>query len=281
MRIVGPIALCSLFGVIALSGHAADVCEHGKCQGDLRSPGGNALFSYITTSRIYYKSNVTVYETCVENQSGRVMEFNWFIPGPNTFVPDGYSCSNPRPKLTHADSPTYAGCLYYGNNWVRDHATFFPHVDDDAKIAAEKNDPQCKVIPTKVAGSTSDPSRATAISALTEGITVTLGAFAPTDLKNEDQTLAYIRAVVSLTRDPKDDEKYIHSMSVTSSSFRGSKPDFESLKLLPEKNEVEDFKKSIPEGYIQLTKELNISAELQLPNSPVLELDPFQCCGPR
>jgi hypothetical protein len=244
-------------------------CDSSKCQGQLRSPGGDSLYQFITTSRVYLEGNVTVYETCVENQSNRSMEFNWFIPGPASFVPDGWSCSNPRPKLTHADSPTYAGCLYFGNNRARGHATFFPHVDDAANIAADKKDPQCKITPTTV--STASITQAAALSALAGGIAVKLGAFAPSDLKNEAQTMAYIRAAITLIRDPKEDGKYIHSIKVPSSSFRDSKPDFESLRLVPEKNNIADFNKSVPGGQILLKQETSLSAELQLPKAPMLD----------
>ena len=150
MRIIDRIALGTLpliFVSISNIQNGNAQCVKAPCQGENKLPGGNALgYKFITTSRVYPGHNVEVYETCVENQSDRDMEFNWFIPGPSTFVPVGYSCSSPRSKLTHKDAPSYAGCLYYGNDWARDHATFIPHVDDQSKIDAEQNDPLCKKV---------------------------------------------------------------------------------------------------------------------------------------
>ena len=86
-----------LFGLVSFSQNAGAECSKAACLGELQLPGGNVLgYKFVTTSRVYPGHNVTVYETCVQNQSDRDMEFNWFIPGPNTFVPSGYSCSNPR-----------------------------------------------------------------------------------------------------------------------------------------------------------------------------------------
>jgi hypothetical protein len=110
-----------------------------------------------------------VYETCVENSSSRDMDFNWFIPGPNTHVPSGIACTNQRPMLSHKDLDAYSGCLLYGNGWRRDHGNFLPHITDQSKIDAENKDTDSKG--SIVTGSNNDgDSTKQAVLALRSGI---------------------------------------------------------------------------------------------------------------
>ncbi len=257
-------------------------CVKAPCHGENKVPGGNALgYKFITTSRVYPGHNVEVYETCVENQSDRDMEFNWFIPGPSTFVPAGYSCSSPRSKTyaQYEDAPSYAGCLYYGNDWARDHATFIPHVDDQSKINAEQNDPQCKKVTTALNAS-GNSDLAAAKTALKDGIKVQLSVFAPSSLKDATDTMAHVEATVSLNADPNDNEKYIHKITLRASPFRDSKPDFGALKVVAEKNRVADFYNDIPDGRIQLnSEEITISTQLTIPKYPMLDTVAFRIVG--
>lgn len=262
-------------------------CNIRKCEGVLREPHGDTQgYSFATTSRIYLKANVYVYETCVENQASRDMEFNWFVPGPHTFVPAGIACSNPRPMLTHEDLATHKGCFLYGNNWTRDRAQFFPHKSDQLKIDADKSDSTCNNIPQSTNANLGS-ERDIAIAALKEGIVTDIDAFVPSNAKQPGETMAYVKARVSLDLDLKDPTKYIHTISIQSEAYKNAKPDFEDLKIKPEKGYLqlyegkEQFSKYIlgDKASARLPREITLSTELPIPKSPQLQSVRFELTG--
>jgi hypothetical protein len=273
--IATAVNICVFF---AASSAAIADCSATACQGDLRQPGGTGLYKYVTTSRIYAGHNVIVYETCVENHSNRDMEFNWFIPGPDTTVPKGYSCSNPRPKLFHTNAETYDGCLYYGNDWARARATFLPHGDDKAKIDAETKNVDCKIEKAEFKSGEEDHSREARL-ALAEGIKTEADAFAPTNVKDPSATMAYLRADVFLGLDAKDDNKYVHHITFRATSFRDSKPDLSVLKLVPESTSLVNLKSDAPDGYVKVASEFSLSDEFSIPKLPTIESVRFFVVG--
>jgi hypothetical protein len=268
------VAVVGLAVSFSASEHAGADCTQSTCQGQTRQSGGDALYNFITTTRVYRGHGVETYETCVENQSNRDMEFNWFIPGPHTFVPRGLACSNPRPQLTHKDAMTYAGCLYYGNNWTRSHASFIPHITDQPKIDAEQKDADCQTLPAVTAAEDATTTNyETAVAALKEGIETKLEVFAPSSPQSPTETMARVQAEVSLVMDSKNAGTYIHSIHIQASPFRGSKPDLSALRIVPEQNrQILSFYKEFPNGLARrLEPEIKLGAQIPLPRAPTFD----------
>jgi hypothetical protein len=84
------------------------------CVGNVRIPHPEPGYDFVTTSRTYPKARIEVYETCVENHSDRLMEFNWFIPGSHGWVPPFCAVSNPRYK----ERDTITGFFCLKNDFV-------------------------------------------------------------------------------------------------------------------------------------------------------------------
>jgi hypothetical protein len=264
----------SATAIYALSiGYAYAECGPQKCPGELRQPHGDSDgYSFVTTSRIYPQANVFVYETCVENTSDRDMDFNWFVPGPNTRVPSGFSCINPRPMLNHKNLDTYPGCLLYGNNWTRDRGNFFPHITDQSRIEDEIKYKHCEVSVSVTKGSIDDDDiMKQATLALQSGIETNLDVFLPSNPKEPTNTMAHVVAKVSLTLDPNDPKKYIHNIQLSANSFRDSKPVFGDILVRPEHNYI-----SLYLDAIKLPSEVTFSTELEIPASPELRSVRFE-----
>ena len=266
-----------------LTGVAYADCGQEKCQGALRQPHSDSDgYNFVTTSRIYPKANVFVYETCVENSSDRDMDFNWFIPGPHTKVPSGFSCSNPRPMLTHKDLDTYPGCLYYGNGWTKDRGNFLPHITDQSKIDTESKDKDCKG--GVVTGATNDgDTTKQARLALKSGIETDLDVLLPSDPKAPADTMTHVIAKVSLNLDPNDPNKYIHSIQLSADPFRDSKPVLNDIVIRPEREYIKLYltnptvKESlIKDDSITLPREVTLSTTLDIPSSPELQSVRFE-----
>jgi hypothetical protein len=275
MTIGGGTLTCATLVLFAVgeSSPTSAQCAPSKCEGQLARPGGGTLgYSFVTKSRIYRRAHVEVYETCVENDGNRVIDFNWFIPGPHTFVPTGFACPNPRPKLTHMNAPTYDGCLYYGNNWTRDRATFFPHIDDQPRIDVENMHLRCVKLPIQMAAAQGGGDYDVAITALKEGIATDLEVFAPTNPENATETLVDLKAAVRMDLDPKSNERYIHSIAISALPFKESKPNLPRLRLIPEDKEMaRRFYREFSDGFMRLQPEIKLAAEIPIPRSPKLD----------
>jgi len=210
------------------------------------------------------------------------MDFNWFIPGPVTRVFAGFSCSNPRPMLSHKDLDTYAGCLLYGNNWTRDRGNFLPHITDKNNIVGEGKSRDCSINLSE--GSTNDGDSAKqATLALQSGIETNLDVFLPSDPKNPNATLTHVEAKVLLTLDPSDPKKYIHNIELKANPFRDSKPIFKDIMLRPEQNYISLYadnptvqKYKLKEDAITLPSEMTLSTHLDIPDAPELRSVRFE-----
>jgi hypothetical protein len=95
-------------------------------------------------------------------------------------------------------------------------------------------------LPTKV-GSQDETDRAIAIAALKDVIATQVDAFVPSNPEDATKTMAYVSANAMLQSDPKDPNKYLHTIELSSTPFRDSRPDLMAVRVIPEKNDIIDF----------------------------------------
>lgn len=114
------------------------------CGGNNHRKHKNGSYEYIISSWVRTGDNGHYYKTCVENLGHeRDFWFDWFIPGPKTYVPPGESATSPR-YFTTRESEDWNGCLQYGNHRTTTQEYFIGHKKDQALIEREQST-GCKI----------------------------------------------------------------------------------------------------------------------------------------
>jgi len=176
----------------SVNGPAADQ----KTENDAsRSCGGNnhrshsaGPYTFMTSSWVRAGDNGHYYRTCVQNLSDRDLWFDWFTPGPTTYVPPRESVSSPR-YFIDRKSVDFLGCIQYGNHRDPMQEYFIGHENDRQQIDKEKVE-GCKV-------SRSAYQHVDAPAELPK-ITYFTRLFVPSDSKRVRETLMRLDLTVSL-----------------------------------------------------------------------------------
>jgi hypothetical protein len=258
------VSFCVAASAVAI---AADQCPGVKNKYD-HSDG----YVFFTTSQVYFDANVWIYETCVENPSKRDLDFNWYIPGPNSWVPAGKAVPSPRRRVTHETMDGAAGCLRYGNEWIPGSADFLPHGNDKAALDDEKKLGCAEVVRreglTKIAANLGDaPGK---IFAINESLEV----YAPVNLKEPHNSMVHVTANVQV--EPLADGsafRHIFSYSVSPldpERFEGS---FKGLHIIPDDSNIRALYQAqdeAPDGIITLDTKGGVEIKVPSPKNPTL-----------
>ena len=96
------------------------------------------VYDFNSYTRVFERDGHFVFQTCVENTSDMDLEVNWYIPGPDNWIPRSCSNISDRVMSTNEIINSYGSCLRYGNSWRHLRAKFFPHVTDKPQIDVDK-----------------------------------------------------------------------------------------------------------------------------------------------
>lgn len=127
----------SLITFLVLILASAPASAQEECKGSARQVHRYSNYHFVTTSRVYHSDGVEFYETCVENHSNRDLWFDWFVPGPNSYVLPGTAINSPR-TFTTRNTIGLNGCLQYGNLSETIKEQFLGHVTDKPQIEQEQ-----------------------------------------------------------------------------------------------------------------------------------------------
>ncbi len=109
-----------------------------ECKGEIENHHNDNGYVFTTSSSVYQSANVHIYETCVTNKDdSRYLDFDWYIPGPHSWIPPGESLPNPRRRVTRDTIDGQEGCLRFGNEWIAGSADFLPHATDGQALEQE------------------------------------------------------------------------------------------------------------------------------------------------
>jgi hypothetical protein len=108
-----------------------------ECEGDAPKEHQIGRYHFQSTSRVFRQSNTHFYVTCVANKGEGDLWIDWFVPGPQTYVPSGIAQDSPRPFTTR-DTKSYNGCLEYGSHADTITEQFLGHASDQPAIDEEK-----------------------------------------------------------------------------------------------------------------------------------------------
>ncbi len=210
-----------LFLVIAMltgssaSASAADAsCPLKACPGKISNPYEDDHYKFATSSRVYKNKQHYVFETCAQNNGNKILDFNWLIPGPHSWIPPGCATVSSRLKSTATQLDGQVGCIIYGNSGLTTRLEFLPHESD--KDMLSKETPDC------VASTTADiqlqdlpPSEGS--ETVDEAVQVSGEVFAPSLSDDPDHSLNKIAYQVLLQNDSKKGT-FTHNINVQVSS---------------------------------------------------------------
>lgn len=108
-----------------------------ECVGDAPKDHQIGRYHFQSTSRVFRQSNTHFYVTCIANKGEGDLWIDWFVPGPQTYVPSGIAQESPRPFTTR-DTKSFNGCLEYGSHADTITEQFLGHASDQSAIEEEK-----------------------------------------------------------------------------------------------------------------------------------------------
>lgn len=108
-----------------------------ECKGDALKEHQIGRYHFQSTSRVFRQSNTHFYVTCIANKGEGDLWIDWFVPGPQTYVPSGIAQESPRPFTTR-ETKTFNGCLEYGSHADTITEQFLGHASDQSSIDEEK-----------------------------------------------------------------------------------------------------------------------------------------------
>ena len=161
-----------------------------ECGGRNHRKHDRGAYKFITSSWVRVGDNGHYYSTCVENLSDRDLWFDWFVPGPTTYVPPGKLVTSPR-YFQDRQSLDLLGCLQYGNHREPMQEYFIGHENDREQIEHEK-EKGCNVSRHDFYGAIT-PAKA-------PKITYSANIYIPSDSKDLKRTLMGIDLSVGLEK---------------------------------------------------------------------------------
>jgi hypothetical protein len=127
------------FGIIVFVFGAAVVANGQPCGGKNHREHNRKPYKFKTSSWVRSGDNGHYYHTCVENiGDDRDLWFDWFIPGPTTYVPPGESVTSSRYFIDRR-SNDFNGCIQYGNHRETMKEYFIGHEKDREAVEKEKS----------------------------------------------------------------------------------------------------------------------------------------------
>jgi hypothetical protein len=138
-RIIATLVLLQTATVPVLAADAT--CTLKTCPGKLVNPYEDGHYKFATSSRVYKSGRDFIFETCAQNNGINHLDFNWLIPGPDSWIPPGCAIPSRRPRQTSNQLNGQKGCLIYGNSGQTARIEFIPHETD--KDLLSKEDDNC------------------------------------------------------------------------------------------------------------------------------------------
>ena len=163
----------------------------GLCEGQARNIHDKGGYKFVTSSKVYKAQGVHIYETCVGNLSQRDVEFDWFVPGPNTWLPPNEQVPAPRPFNSRNTLDSAKSCMAYGNLSETNRFYFLGHASDKEALNREISEP-CSFWVSQDS-TVSDGEELSSYQ-----ITIDLAAFFPTDKSNPGETMMKFVGVADL-----------------------------------------------------------------------------------
>ena len=160
------------------------------CGGNNHRPHDRGPYKFKTSSWVRAGDNGHYYRTCVENLSARDLWFDWFTPGPTTYIPPSESVTSPR-YFIDRKSADFQGCIQYGNHREPMEEYFIGHENDREQISKEKTG-GCK-IGRHAAQSAASPADSSKIEYVTT-------LFMPSDSERVRDTMMRFDLTVALER---------------------------------------------------------------------------------
>lgn len=224
-----------------VAGSVSSLAAQCKCNSIWETHSlGSHYFATASCVR-HYDDNYYAYDTCVENRGDRSLDFDWYIPGPDGWIPAGEMASQTRLRGNDDSLERQNGCLHYGNLWTLHDAEFEPHVNDEDALERE-GDEGCSAGVgregrTRVGWANANDGVEFGQSAgrdQTDEIFPLAGlqlrVFAPTNRDRADETMVQIDATVSWAN---QGDEYIHSLALQASPYGEAFAPGE-LRLIPE-----------------------------------------------
>jgi hypothetical protein len=132
------------FSIIALIFGSAVVANGEPCGGKNHREHDPGPYKFETSSWVRAGDNGHYYYTCVKNiGKDRDLWFDWFIPGPTTYVPPGESVTSTR-YFINRRSNNFNGCIQYGNHRKPLKEYFIGH-EKDREAVEKENSTGCDV----------------------------------------------------------------------------------------------------------------------------------------
>ncbi|MCK0104621.1 hypothetical protein [Pseudohalocynthiibacter sp. F2068] len=165
------------------------VAAEEECKGDAPQEHRIGKYHFETTSQVYRRSGVHFYVTCVKNNGEGDLWVDWFVPGPQSFVPSGIALESPRTFVTR-ETQSFVGCLEYGNRAETLNEHFLGHTNDQSAIDEEQS-LGCEYWARQA---TLEPSDKTALEELSYPFRV----FFPSDTEKPADSMLVMQGTVSL-----------------------------------------------------------------------------------
>jgi hypothetical protein len=181
----------SLVVLLALVSRGTPVLAE-PCGGQNHREHNRGDYRFKTSSWVRAEDNGHYYRTCAENLSAdnRDLWFDWFVPGPTSYIPPGRSVTSPR-YFIDRQSADFLGCLQYGNHRTSMQEGFIGHKNDSEQIEREKE--QGCDVSRKVSEARNAPAEVPNLSYSTE-------IFIPSDSSDVKNTLMQVNLTVSLEK---------------------------------------------------------------------------------
>ena len=190
-------------------------------------------YAFTTTAHVHTHEKYDEYKTCVVNRSDRDLEFNWYIPGPHSWILANQWHCNSRLRLRSDTLSAHRGCLRYGTQWEPLAAEFIPHRCDINHIDYEQEVGCSQMVNGEHHGleACTDPSVRLDDGGDIFKVRTRLTVFAPALTDRPEETMIRLDATVEIS--PTDDEtrfKHVFEISPTQVG-RNFRP--ELLQFLP------------------------------------------------
>ena len=241
---------------------------NAQCEGQIRQIHSQPGYTFETTSRTFGNGRYHVYETCVENRSDRALDFNWYVPGPHSWVPANGHLPHPREFNTRGNEEVTDACLRYGNLWMYHSARFEPHPSDMSRVRAENGDCEGRVS-RESHGYRTDPlpgSSTNTVSSLDSEVQV----YGPAYSSSPDRTLVKF-SIHTQIRPSGQNSTYLHELSIQSEPH-GDLYFPQSFRLIPPLRMLREAYNSLgySQGILPLDGRRSFRLELETPNTPQL-----------
>lgn len=129
----------TIYSIVILFFVVTTAANGEPCGGKNHRERNLGPYKFKISSWVRSGDNGHYYHTCVENISNaRDLWFDWFIPGPTTYIPPGKSVTSSRYFIDRR-SNDFNGCIQYGNHRKPGKEYFIGHENDRKDVENEKS----------------------------------------------------------------------------------------------------------------------------------------------